>query len=129
MASARSAVLIVEDELFIRMAAVDTMYDLGVDSYEAADATEALGLIEEHPEIDVVVTDVNMPGMDGISLARKVVELRPQMGIIVTSGRQYLAQRDVPGNGEFLPKPYGPRQLMGIVARKLSEVAGALRRS
>jgi DNA-binding NtrC family response regulator len=127
-AAARSAILIVEDEPFIRMAAVDTMLDLGIEPYEAANATEALGMLEQHPEIEVVFTDVNMPGtMDGISLARRVTELRPGMGIILTSGRQHMSQREVPGNGTFLPKPYGPRQLMGIVARKLAEVAGALR--
>jgi CheY-like chemotaxis protein len=117
--STSPAVLIVDDEPFIRMAAADTLADAGVTPYEAADADEALGMLGEHPEIELIVTDVNMPGMDGVALARRVHDLRPDLGIILTSGRRYIGERELPAGGSFLPKPYGARQLLDMILRKL----------
>lgn len=113
------SVLIVDDEPFIRMAAADTLADAGVIPFEAADGEEALELLGEHPEISLVVTDVNMPGMDGVTLARRALTLRPDLGIIVTSGRRYIAERELPSGGAFLPKPYGARQLLAMILGKL----------
>jgi CheY-like chemotaxis protein len=112
------AVLIVDDEPLIRMAAADTVVDAGVTPFEAADAGEALELIEEHPEIALVVTDVEMPGMDGVTLARCACSLRPELGIIVTSARGE-ADPDLPRGGAFLAKPYAPRQLLALIRDKL----------
>jgi CheY-like chemotaxis protein len=122
--SASPAVLIVDDEPFIRMAAADTLSDAGVTPYEAADADEALGLLGEHPEIELIVTDVNMPGMDGVALARRVRDLRPDLGIILTSGRRAILAPELPARAEFLAKPYGARQLLAAIFAKLG-LAGA----
>ena len=116
--------LIVDDEPFIRMAAADTLSDAGLTPLEAADAGEALEILSDHPEIAVIVTDVNMPGEDGVTLARRARSLRPDVGIIVTSGRRYIAAPELPDGGEFLPKPYGARQLLAMILGKL----GARRR-
>jgi two-component system, response regulator PdtaR len=105
------AILIVEDEPFIRMAAADIVADLGVTPYEAADAGEALAILGAHPEIGLLFTDVNMPGMDGVTLARRARELRPDVKLLVTSGRGAVAEGELPEDGTFLPKPYGSRQL------------------
>jgi CheY-like chemotaxis protein len=114
------AILIVEDETFTRLAAVDLLSEAGLTNYEAADADEALTALEDHPEISLIVTDVNMPGtMDGMSLARRVCRIRPDIGIIVTSGRRRIPDAELPGDGTFLPKPYRPQQLIEAVARKL----------
>lgn len=100
------AVLVVEDETFTRLAAVDLLSDAGLPNYEAADADEALSTLADHPEIALVVTDVNMPGpMDGMTLARRVCRMRPDVGIIVTSGRRRIPDSELPGDGTFLPKP------------------------
>jgi CheY-like chemotaxis protein len=114
------AVLIVDDEPLIRMAAADTLADAGVTPFEAADGGEALELIEEHPEIALIVTDVEMPGMDGMTLARRAASLRPQLGFIVTSARGEARAPEMPKDGAFLAKPYAPRQLLALISDKLS---------
>lgn len=114
------AVLVVEDETFTRLAAVDLLSEAGLANFEAADADEALSTLADHPEIALLVTDVNMPGaMDGVSLAHKVCCEHPDIGIIVTSGRRRIPEEELPGDGTFLPKPYRPQQLIEAVERKL----------
>lgn len=113
------AMLIVEDEPFIRMAAADIVADIGVTAYEAADAGEALAILGDHPEIRLLFTDVNMPGTDGVTLARRAREIRPDVHVIVTSGRRAIPREQLPENGTFLPKPYGSEQLTSAVAESL----------
>jgi CheY-like chemotaxis protein len=113
------AVLIVDDEPLIRMSAADSLADAGVTPFEAADGGEALELIEEHPEIALIVTDVEMPGMDGVTLARRACTLRPGLGIIVTSARGEATRPDLPRGGAFLAKPYATRQLLALIRDKL----------
>lgn len=112
----KPAVLVVEDEAFTRMAAADVLEDRGFSPYEAGDADEALDLLGEHPEIILLFTDVDMPGgMDGVQLARRARQLRPDVGIIITSGKRRIPE--VPAGGSFLPKPYRPQQLADAVKR------------
>lgn len=116
--ASKPAALIVDDEPFIRMAAADAFEDMGFCPYEAGDADEALGILSTHPEIELLFTDINMPGgMDGVALARCACSQRPGLGIIVTSGRE--RPKDVPGGGTFIPKPYRPHQLAEAVERKI----------
>lgn len=118
------AVLIVEDEALVRMMAVDVLSGLCVPIYEAADAEEALRALEEHPQIGVLFTDINMPGvMDGMALAFRVHEMRPQVGVVVTSGRHRLGDADLPDEGRFLAKPYGSQQLLDAVRYQLCRCA------
>jgi CheY-like chemotaxis protein len=117
------AILIVEDEPFIRMAAADIVADIGATPFEAADAGEALAILGAHPEIRLLVTDVDMPGMDGVALARRARELRPGMPIIVTSALRTLPPGELPEDGAFLAKPYGSRQLASAVEGSLGRMA------
>ena len=88
--------------------------------YEASDADEALFQLAAHPDLDVLFTDVDMPGgMDGITLAKRVHQFRPEIGIIVTSGKVHVPDASLPERGTFLPKPYRPEQLAGVVGQKL----------
>jgi CheY-like chemotaxis protein len=113
------AILIVEDEPFIRMAAADIVSDIGATPYEAADAGEALALLGDHPEIRLLFTDVNMPGMDGVTLVRRARQIRPDVSVIVTSGRRAIPLDELPEAGTFLPKPYGSADLAKAVERTL----------
>jgi CheY-like chemotaxis protein len=100
-------VLVVEDELLIRMAAVDQLERQGFTMLEAASGQEALDRIALGDRVDVVFTDVNMPGdVDGLMLAREVNQLWPGVGIIVTSGKAVIDPQDLPAGCRFYPKPY-----------------------
>jgi CheY-like chemotaxis protein len=114
----KPAILVVEDEAFTRMATADALEDRGFSPYEAGDAREALALLTEHPEIILLFTDVDMPGgMDGVQLAHRARQVRPDVGIIITSGRRRVP---VPAGGSFLPKPYRPQQLAEEIERKVA---------
>jgi two-component system, response regulator PdtaR len=120
MGQAAHSVLVVEDEPLVRLVAADIIEELGIIPYEAGDADEALFQLAAHPDIDVLFTDVDMPGgMDGIALAERVHQFRPEIGIIVTSGKMHVPEASLPDQGTFLPKPYRPEQLAGVVEQKL----------
>ena len=99
--------------MLIRMLAADSLEDSGYRVLEAADAAEALRILEEHDEVSVLFTDVNMPGsVDGVELARMVHRRWPDLRIIVTSGRD---RPPVPDDSLFLPKPYRPREVAHVI--------------
>lgn len=102
----KPVVLVVDDEILVRMVASDALQDAGCATYEAAEAEEALALVEDHPEISVLFTDINMPGLDGLALARLVHARRPDMRLILTSGRERPSAAEIPDDGRFIPKPY-----------------------
>ncbi|QCQ98017.1 response regulator [Brevundimonas sp. SGAir0440] len=105
--AARHVVLVVDDEPILRMNAIEAFRDLGCEAYEAGDAKEALAVLEEHPDISVLFTDINMPGgQDGLALAGAVHDRRPDVRLIITSGREQPAPVDIPDDGQFVPKPY-----------------------
>jgi DNA-binding NtrC family response regulator len=81
------AVLVVEDELMIRIMAADHLQEAGFEVHEAARADAAIPILEAHSEIRLLFTDVKMPGsMDGLKLAQYVQRRWPGVKIIVTSG-------------------------------------------
>lgn len=107
MPVARIAVLIVEDEPLIRLNISDELSSLGYEVFEAPDAHQAVALLNRHPEIQVLFTDIDMPGnIDGLQLARLVRSRWPPIKIIVTSGKHYFTHADLPVEGKFVPKPY-----------------------
>lgn len=113
-------VLVVEDEPMVRMAAADALVDRGIMAWEAANASEALHALEEHPRIGVVFTDINMPGQpDGLGLAKEVSVQRPDVELIVTSGAVHVHDNELPDHGVFLAKPYSPERLVQVVEEKL----------
>jgi DNA-binding NtrC family response regulator len=119
--SSAHAILIVDDEKLARVLAADIVSDLGVVVHQAGDAEEALFLLAAHSNIAVLFTDISMPGaIDGMGLALRVNQLRPDIGIIVTSGKPPLSNVKMPLGGTFLAKPYRPDQLMDVVEKKLA---------
>jgi CheY-like chemotaxis protein len=112
----RPVVLIVEDEFLLRMDAAEMIGAAGFEVIEAANADQAIEFLEARPDITVVFTDIQMPGsMDGLKLARAVRGRWPPIKIIATSGRLHVAETDLPEGGRFLPKPYSPAQVTGVL--------------
>jgi CheY-like chemotaxis protein len=105
-------ILVVEDDALIRLATRDRIEDAGFTVYDAYNADEAIELLEAHPHISLVFTDVDMPGsMDGVKLAHFVRERWPPVKIIVTSGFKHVTLEQLPSGSLFLSKPYMPEQL------------------
>jgi CheY-like chemotaxis protein len=121
MSKKRPVVLVVEDELLIRMDAIEMIEAAGFGTLEAANADDAIVILEARPDIHVVFTDINMPGsMDGLKLARFVRDRWPPIKIIATSAHTSVEGFDLPNGGRFLPKPYSARE----VATHLHELTG-----
>src|ERR1700688_4799113 len=105
-------ILIVEDEALVRLGAVRTIEEAGFEVIEAANADEAIRILESRRDIRVVFTDIQMPGsMDGLKLAHAVRNRWPPIKIIVTSGHEPLAEHDLPEGGRFFAKPYNPTEI------------------
>ena len=110
-------VLLVEDEALVRMMAADVLREEGgFKVVEAANADEALTVLEATADVRALVTDVEMPGsLDDFTLARVVKQAWPQIGIVVTSGRMAPGPKDLPLGALFMPKPYRPADLLAAV--------------
>jgi two-component system, response regulator PdtaR len=109
----RPVVLIVEDEPLVRMLGADVLEEAGFEVVEAFNGDEALKVLRARPEINVLFTDVNMPGsLDGLDLARIVHERRPDIKLLIASGQVRLSENQIPDAGRFLAKPYGPEAIV-----------------
>ncbi|WP_037076456.1 response regulator [Neorhizobium vignae] len=103
----RQVVLVVEDEPLLRMMAMDLVEDAGFEAVEAADADEAVTILETRTDIRIVFTDIDMPGsMNGMKLAAAVRDRWPPIEIIIVSGQVRLDEGDLPERSVFFSKPY-----------------------
>jgi len=101
-----AVVLVVEDEMLLRMRAVDMVEDAGYTSVEAVDADEAVAILESRSDIALMFTDIQMPGsMDGLKLAHTVHERWPPIKIMLVSGQLRPATIDIPADSRFYGKP------------------------
>jgi len=99
-------VLVVEDELLLRMRAVDMVEDAGYASVEAVDADEAFAVLKSRSDIALLFTDIQMPGsLDGLQLAYVVHKHWPSIKIILVSGQLKLSVNDIPPDSRFFGKP------------------------
>lgn len=116
------AVLVVEDEPLIRMDTVSSLESAGFKVYEAENAADAIRSLELHDEIQLIFTDVNMPGsIDGLKLAHYVRGRWPPVKIIVTSGYAKIQNSDLPTGALFIEKPYTSKN----IAHKMNELLAA----
>jgi CheY-like chemotaxis protein len=116
MRSEKISVLVVEDEPMIRLSVVMDLEEAGFHVLEAGDTDEALALLDEHPEIHAMFTDVELPGsMNGLTLAAAVHDRWPPIKIIVTSGRVRRQEANLPEQALFMPKPYEPRHVASTI--------------
>ena len=112
----RHVVLVVEDDFLIRMHAAEMIAGAGFDVIEAANADEAIIILEARLDITVVFTDIQMPGtMDGLKLAAAIRGRWPPIKIVATSGLVDVKRDDLPPGGRFLPKPYSPSQIVAAL--------------
>src|SRR6266436_7820144 len=101
-----AVVLVVEDEMLLRMRAVDMVEDAGFTSVEAVNADEAVAILESRSDIALLLTDIQMPGsMDGLKLAHAVHERWPAIRIILVSGQLMPVSIDIPADSRFFGKP------------------------
>ena len=111
-AARRPVVLIVEDDLLLRLDAAQIIEDAEFEVIGASNADEAIAILEARPDVSVLFTDIQMPGsMDGLKLAAAVKGRWPPIKIIATSGLVDVRPEDLPEGGRFIPKPYNPSQL------------------
>jgi two-component system, response regulator PdtaR len=107
-----ASILVVEDEVLIRMATVGIVEDAGYSVVEAANADEAIIMLERCPEIATVLTDINMPGtMDGLELSHVIRNRWPLIALVITSGAFIAKTAQMPAGTQFISKPYTPSQI------------------
>jgi two-component sensor histidine kinase/DNA-binding response OmpR family regulator len=111
--AALPAVLVVEDEMLLRMRAVDMVEDAGFSPVEAVNADDALAILESRSDIELLFTDIQMPGsMDGLKLANAVHKRWPLIKIILVSGQLKLTDIDKPADSRFFGKPIEVKQMI-----------------
>jgi CheY-like chemotaxis protein len=111
-AARRPVVLLVEDDVLIRLHAAQIIEDAALEVIEASNADEAIAILETRSDITVLFTDIQMLGsMDGLKLAAAVKRRWPPIKIVATSGHVNVRPDDLPEGGRFLRKPYNPVQL------------------
>lgn len=116
-----AVVLVVEDSTIIRMGAVDLVLAAGYEALEACDADEAIRILEQRSDIDIVFTDIDMPGtMDGLKLSHYIRERWPPVKLIVASGADVLEESSLPAGSRFFSKPYDDVTITQEMARLLA---------
>jgi len=119
-------VLVVEDEMLLRMRAVDIVEDAGFIPIEAANADEALAILESRSDVDLLFTDIQMPGsMDGLKLAYAVHERWPSIKIILVSGKLTPTDGEKPADSRFFGKPLEVKRMIAELREMIGE--GALK--
>jgi CheY-like chemotaxis protein len=106
-------VLIVEDEPLILMVAMEMISEAGFEVIGAANADEAIRILESRNDIRIIFTDINMPGsMDGLKLAHAVRGRWPPIKIVATSAHGHKVADELPTGSLFIAKPYAAQTLV-----------------
>lgn len=110
-------VLVAEDEALVRMMTVDVLEEAGCAVIETANAEAALAVLDQRSDVQVLVTDVEMPPgpLNGIDLARLTRDQFPHIGVVIVSGKVRPSPDDLPPGARFVPKPYSATKLTRIV--------------
>jgi CheY-like chemotaxis protein len=106
-------VLIVEDEVLLRMHAADVLEDAGYIVIQAENADQAVAILEARTDIKILMTDIEMPGtMDGVKLAHAVRNRWPPVKIVVVSGRVGKEQIVLPDGSLLFGKPFDASKIV-----------------
>jgi len=116
-----AVVLVVEDNALVRLAAVELVQSAGYEVLEAGDADAAILVLESRTDIDLVFTDVQMPGsMDGIKLCHYIRNRWPPVKLMVASGAAILQESSLPEGSRFFSKPYEDHAITDMMAQLLA---------
>ncbi|WP_114226964.1 MULTISPECIES: response regulator [Sphingomonas] len=115
----KRTLLLVEDEILVRIFIAEILRDEGFEVLEAATSEEALRQFRAHPRISLVVSDVKMPGpIDGVQLSFAIKALEPHKPLILVSADFDLG---TPHSADvFLPKPFQPAELIFLIKQAIS---------
>ena len=124
-AAPQPVILVVDDEVLVRLPIADHLRDVGFTVVEAANAGEALEVIASDAPVDLVFTDHNMPGeMDGCALADWLASHRPTLPVILTSGGADVLRTAVARGARFIAKPYAVLEVERQIRRLLGPAPG-----
>jgi CheY-like chemotaxis protein len=113
--SRKRVILVVEDDVLVRFTTAEILREAGFDVLEAVDSAEALALLTTGHPLDLVITDIRMPGrMDGVQLTSAIKSTRPNLPVALLSSHLERPEHDADA---FIPKPYDPDQLVEDVKR------------
>jgi CheY-like chemotaxis protein len=117
-----ASILVAEDESMVRMIAVETLRDAGFEVFEASDGVEALALLQKGVKVDLLISDIKMPRMNGYQLVEAGKALRPDMKVLLMTG---YAQDPIPDSMtragiRVLYKPFNVDELSVWAQRALT---------
>ena len=123
MDSAKPVVLVVEDEVLVQMLVLEVLDDLGVEALEANEGRAALEILERDPRIQLLVTDVGLPGMNGRQLAETARAFRPNLKVLFVTGyADKAAAGELDGAGmDMITKPFALEALSEKVTEMLRQ--------
>jgi CheY-like chemotaxis protein len=115
----KPVILLAEDEIMLRMIAVEILQDAGFQVFEAGDGVEALELLKANPEISLLVSDIKMPRMDGYALAEAGLRFKPGLKVLLMTGYAQDPPADLlkAASLQILHKPFDLDRLCAMVAQ------------
>lgn len=120
----KQTVLVVEDDVLVRMHGVDILEDAGFTVLEAETADEAIILLQGQQDVHLLFSDIDMPGsMNGLELAQLVRDRWPKVRLLLTSGHHHIEEEALPEHGRFVRKPWTRERLIATIQATLA--AGA----
>ena len=118
-----TTILVVEDDLFVMRTTAEILEELGYTVLEATNGTTAMNLLRQEPAIDILLSDVVMPGgMNGTDLARAARRMRPALPVVLASGYAARTAGDIPAGVALLTKPYHRDELARALRRARSVI-------
>jgi CheY-like chemotaxis protein len=114
-------VLVAEDEALVRLLANEMLIDADYRVVEAQDGQEALAILGAKNTVRALLTDVNMPNLDGLALAKIVRQRWPHIGIVMTSGLPMPS--GLPAGARFISKPYRHEDVLLELEAVIAETA------
>lgn len=120
-------VLVVDDDPDARWLLAALLAEEGYAVTEADNADAALRCLSERPDIQAVLTDIQMPGtIDGFELAMRLTRESPEIAVLLTSGREHPTASALPSGVKFLLKPWSPAEMLDQLKMLLSRKRGVV---